>query len=274
MFSKFTSEPLSYFLIIGILIFGINGIFNSDISNENVIVITKDDIARITSSYKQIWKSQPTPEVLDNLLDDYILSEIYYQEALKLNLGHNDEIIKRRLRQKYEFLSADLVNIEEPGESELTSFYNENMDEYRNDDLLTFMQCYYKREEEAIIQMSRIKNQMNKLKGEPINCNSDPLHLQTLQENKSKHVVSNDFGMQFADSIFLATSGLWQGPIASGLGYHLVHILEVSPGSVQPFDAVKNDVIQDWKLANQKSFNDQMVNALRNNYRIIRRDEE
>ena len=47
-----------------------------------------------------------------------------------MNLDHNDEIIKRRLAQKMQFLSNDIATIKEPSEKELKEFYEKNADNY------------------------------------------------------------------------------------------------------------------------------------------------
>ena len=47
-----------------------------------------------------------------------------------MNLDHNDEIIKRRLSQKMQFLSSDIANMNEPNDKDLRDFYQENIDDY------------------------------------------------------------------------------------------------------------------------------------------------
>ena len=39
------------------------------------------------------------------LVDDYIRDEVLFREALALNLDNNDQLIRRRLIQKMEYLS-------------------------------------------------------------------------------------------------------------------------------------------------------------------------
>ena len=97
---KILKEPLFHFVMIGFLIFLIHGFLNQGQSGENEIVVTPDDIHRLKTLYAQNWNREPDKETLYKLIDQYVNNEIYYQEALKLNLDHNDEIIKRRLKQK------------------------------------------------------------------------------------------------------------------------------------------------------------------------------
>ena len=51
----------------------------------------------------------PTTRELDGLIEDYIQEEIMYREAMAMGLDRDDAIIRRRLRQKMEFLSEDIA---------------------------------------------------------------------------------------------------------------------------------------------------------------------
>ena len=49
------------------------------------------------------------PEELEGLIRDRVREEVYYREAMALGLDKDDTIIRRRLRQKMEFLTDDLA---------------------------------------------------------------------------------------------------------------------------------------------------------------------
>ncbi len=111
---KILKEPLFHFLLLGALIFALYGIVNRKTDDEGTIIIDDFDINNIIASWEMQWKRLPTDEELKNLIQQNIKQEIFYQEALKMNLDHNDEIIKRRLSQKMQFLSNDLASMNEP----------------------------------------------------------------------------------------------------------------------------------------------------------------
>ena len=52
------------------------------------------------------WKRQPTGTELEALIDGDVRDEVYYREALALGMDRNDTVIRRRMRQKMEFLSG------------------------------------------------------------------------------------------------------------------------------------------------------------------------
>ena len=45
--------------------------------------------------------------LLDGLIAEYIRNEVYYREALAMGLDRDDLIVRRRMRQKVEFLTEE-----------------------------------------------------------------------------------------------------------------------------------------------------------------------
>ena len=52
-------------------------------------------------------------------------------------------LIRRRLKQKYEFLVKDLAVSSSPSDAELEQFYKENPSNYQSSERLTFYQVYF-----------------------------------------------------------------------------------------------------------------------------------
>lgn len=63
----------------------------------------------MVEGWKKTRMRAPTVDELKGLIEDRIREEIYYREALAMGLDRDDMIIRRRLRQKMEFLSHDLT---------------------------------------------------------------------------------------------------------------------------------------------------------------------
>jgi peptidyl-prolyl cis-trans isomerase C len=53
------------------------------------------------------------------LVEQRVSEEILFREALALGLDKDDEIIKRRLAQKMDFLAADIAALQDPSDTEL-----------------------------------------------------------------------------------------------------------------------------------------------------------
>lgn len=67
--------------------------------------------------------------------------EVYYREALALGLD-KDDLIRRRLRQKMEFIANDLAPQAEPSEAEQAEFLARHPDRFRVEPRFTFRQVY------------------------------------------------------------------------------------------------------------------------------------
>ena len=142
---KLWKEPLLHFLLIGGGLFFLYNWLNPSAEQieNNVIKIDNSDIERLAKAYQQNWGTLPDSATVKNLLEEEVKSEVFYREALRMQLDHNDEIIRRRLKQKYEFLVKDLADNQTPSEEELRQFYEENPDFYKAPAKLSFSQIYF-----------------------------------------------------------------------------------------------------------------------------------
>lgn len=74
---------------------------------------------------------------------DYIREEAAYREALALGLDRDDMIVRRRLRQKLEFVSEDLATRSEPSDAELQGFLQAHGKTFQTEPLFSFRQMYF-----------------------------------------------------------------------------------------------------------------------------------
>src|SRR3972149_7669478 len=125
-------EPLVHFLVLGAGIFFISGLLrNPEADKPDRIVVTAGHIRQIIEGWSRTWQRPPTPQELEGLIEDYIKEEVFYREALVLGLDRDDTIVRRRLRQKVEFLSEDMMGVPEPREEYLRRFLESHSDTFR-----------------------------------------------------------------------------------------------------------------------------------------------
>jgi peptidyl-prolyl cis-trans isomerase C len=74
---------------------------------QRVIAVTPARVDRLAEQFEAVrgGKRPRTPVELARLVEDSVREEVYYREALTLGLDRDDPVIRRRLRQKMEFLS-------------------------------------------------------------------------------------------------------------------------------------------------------------------------
>ena len=117
---RFIREPLLHFLLLGALIFAAFKIISGDdASRPSKIVVTQGRIESLAVAFARTWRRPPTTAELEGLVRDYVREELYAREAMALGLDKDDTIIRRRLRQKLEFISEDVANQVDPSEEQL-----------------------------------------------------------------------------------------------------------------------------------------------------------
>src|SRR6185436_5403960 len=95
------------------------------------IVVTLGEVEQLATSFAKTWQRSPTPEELAGLVRDRVREEVYCREAMALGLDRDDTIIRRRLRQKMEFVSDDMATQAEPTDAELDAYLRTHPDSFR-----------------------------------------------------------------------------------------------------------------------------------------------
>jgi parvulin-like peptidyl-prolyl isomerase len=267
---KILQEPLLQFLLIGLGFFILYGLVNKQKDGEDIIVIDTYDVDNIIASWEMQWKRLPTDEELKSLIQQNIKQEIFYQEALKMKLDHNDEIIKRRLAQKMQFLSNDIVSMSEPTIEELTKYYDSNFENYLTPYSFSFYQIVFSQDnrkdpkrdaENELIELGHSSIEQSKKKG-------DKLPFPFFFENVDEGEINRQLGLNFSKSLETLDTGAWHGPIQSGFGYHLVYLIKKTGPQIPDFETVKKEVKRDMEYENQKKMNELIFEELKKNYTI------
>ena len=79
-----------------------------------------------------------TAEELEGMIRDWIREEVYYREAMAMGLDQDDTIIRRRLRQKLEFVSENISDFAPPTDRTCVCFLQDRPDQFRSERRFTF----------------------------------------------------------------------------------------------------------------------------------------
>ncbi len=140
---KILSEPLLHFLLLGTAIFAAYGLVSKRNSDEpGKIVISAGQVASMAETFARTWRRPPTSAELEGLIRDRVQEEVYSREAMALGLDKDDTIIRRRLRQKMEFVTDDVAALAEPTDDELNAYLKAHADTFRVQRQFTFSQVY------------------------------------------------------------------------------------------------------------------------------------
>jgi hypothetical protein len=268
---KLLREPLVHFLALGLglfLLFGIVG--ESDDAATSRIVVSTARVAQLTEIFARTWQRPPTEQELEGLIEDHIREEVYYREALAMGLDRDDTIVRRRLRQKLEFFTDDLVAAVDPTEEQLEAYHREHADDFRVPAQLSFGQIYFNRDRRGTQTPSDAEALLTRLNGADSGIDTDGLGDSLMLPGDYDRVpedeVARRFGGEFAAALAALPVGRWSGPVESGFGLHLVLIRERYPGSLPPLAEVRKAVEREWRNARREEAAEAFYRGLRERY--------
>ncbi len=114
---RFVREPLVHFLLLGAALFAAYSIYGGEeASHDDRIVVTAGKVEHLATLFSRAWQRPPTRQELTGLIEDFVREEAAYREGVAMGLDRNDTIIRRRIRQKLDFVAEDLASQAEPSD--------------------------------------------------------------------------------------------------------------------------------------------------------------
>jgi len=274
---KIVHEPLVHFLLIGaglFLLFGLRGNPASVTGGQSgpqstKIVVTRGEIDQMIAVFGKTWQRPPTEGEVKGLVENFIRDEIYYREALAIGLDRNDATIRRRMRQKMEFIFEDLTAQAEPKDDDLLAYMKKHPEGYLVDPQIAFRQVYInadKRGENPEADARRILADLNG--GADPGQVGDPIMLEPEVRLSSLWDIRKQFGEEFSRSLLEVKQGKWEGPVRSGYGLHLVFVIERVGGRLPELNEVREMVMRDWQAERRKELKDAAYAKIRERYTV------
>lgn len=273
---KLLREPLLHFMFIGAAIYLLYGVFAEPAPEETdkTIVVSAGEVEWMQTAWQKRWNRPPTAEEFDGLIQQYIRETVLYREALTMGLNKHDQVIRRRLAQKLEFLAKDLVALTPPTDAELQTYFDEHLDRYQEPVLYTFTQVFIdpdKRGDTTLDDAEAIKATLL-TKGDVIEdagALGDDFMLQNYYPEKDQVEIQKLFGSGFSESLVELSQGQWHGPVLSGYGVHLVYISSVNKPPPPVFAEGRERVVQDWTMEKGEELNEKFYANLREQYTVV-----
>lgn len=262
-------EPLTHFVAIGLAIFLAAHVIEAR-SKRYVIDLSQGDLSRIANTYGQQYGAPPTPEQLRTMVGNFVREEIYLREGLALGLDRNDEIVRRRIAQKFEFLQQDNAVPREPTPQQLEQYYTAHAASFADAPRRGFEQLYFSADsagEGAAWDRAAAAARALQSGGKAPAADQfpGPASIGALSADETERLFGGD---DFAKAVFAARPGQWIGPIRSGFGWHLVRVTQVTGSKQRSFAEAKDDVRRAWIEADRKARNDAAYRDLLARYTV------
>jgi hypothetical protein len=271
---RFLREPLVHFLALGaivFLLFNLNA--RRDAPQDGRIVVSPGKVEQLVIGFARTWHRPPSQQELDGLVEDYIREEVFYREALAMGLDKDDTIVRRRMRQKLEFLTDDVSAVAPPSDQELQGWLDRHPDKFRLEPAIAFSQIYFSSSRRGESASAAASSALAELGGAGKPTGALELGDATMLPHElplsRPDEVASVFGDGFAQGLARMEPGRWSGPVQSAYGWHLVYVSERAEGRRRPLPEVRDAVQREWLAARRKEVVDATYKKLREKYAIV-----
>ncbi len=265
---KLLREPFVHFVLLGVLLFIGHSLWARHASDAaRTIFVSEEEMERQALIFAGENRRVPTDDDLTALLYSYVEEEALVREAKARGLGEDDTIIRRRLAQKMRFLIEDVDPPQRPKDNVLESWFAANLDDFKTPTRTNFTHIYFSpdggsseaRAVEALAGLSASDD------GAAL---GDPFIMKRAFNQLSPVDTARLFGPEFSERLSQLEVGVWEGPVESAFGMHLVNLTSRSEARTPSFDEVKNAVAEAWLEQAQREDNARRLKELVTNYKV------
>jgi hypothetical protein len=171
-----------------------------------------------------------------------------------------------------------LISVPEPTEKELTTYFQENIEAYIPDELISITQIFFdpdKREETTLKDAEKTLERLQNIKTFPTDLSDygDNFMLANSYTNVTVFQLRKYFGRGFTESVMQLEPGNWVGPILSGYGTHLVYINKKKVAETPLLEDIKETVLIDYIEIERKQLIQVIMDDLVAKYEVIIKEE-
>jgi hypothetical protein len=279
-------QPLVHFILIGAALFTIHLRFGAT-GPDDAKTIVVDRAALLTFLQYRAQTFDPTRSeeylgamdatALDQLIDDYVRQEVLYREAKALGLDRDDFVIRQRLIQKLEFINQDpSAQLSELSEEDLRSYFEAHREDYVKPSRVVMAQVFFDLRAGGREQaLQRAETALSLLNSRHVPFNEGPRYgdrflYEVNFMGADEEQVSRFLGPQIARAVMSMepSDKIWQGPLPSEYGYHLVMLTSRSPRRYLELEEIRPRVQEDARQARVKQLEDAVVDKVIQDYEI------
>lgn len=266
-------EPLLQFTVLGGALFlAWSAVEDRVAPPQNRIIITAQQVERATDYFYQTHLRLPDPDELQPLIEEEIQTEVEFREGQALGLDRDDEIIRRRIRQKLEFMTEDVLDQAQPSDAVLQAYLDQHRDRFGAGPSFVFSQIYLdptRHGHHLAADIERLLARLNSGDGRlDYGADSDTLPAPNDFEATALPDVTAMFGPDFAAALPKQVVGKWAGPVHSGYGMHLVLVRQVNAGKPPELAQVRDKVLREYRAEHRVEANQEAYRKMRAKYDI------
>lgn len=232
----------------------------------NAKVITMDDFRKEQKKLPPYIKgSLETAEGKRQFLDNLVTRELILQKAEKSGLDKDEAVTSKLEEVKKTLMMEALLKKEIEGKSAFTEreaeeYYNSHKDEFKEGEKIRISHIMVKTEKEA----NDIHKKLEKKESFEGLAKKYSVGATASKGGELGYIERGTVIPEFEDAAFkLKKAGDISPVIKAGAGYHIIKLLDRKDADVQPFDKVKDKIVETQTKKKQKEMFENYVNSLK-----------
>jgi hypothetical protein len=276
---RLVREPLTHFAVLGVLLALAAHAYQVRHDTYRIDV-TPARVADLSRKYALQFGAPPDPTTLEQLVRDDIHDEILFRQGRALKLDQDDEIVRRRVIQKEQFLMQNLTPLAEPTDAELQAFYAAHAGRYVVASRATFSHIYFAlpqdgradgdaaTEARARAALAHIPKGATRAPevGDPF---PDIYDFSAFEPEQAERLFGKT---PLAAAIYTAPIGRWTGPYKSAYGWHLLYVSARAATERQPLSEIRDRVRTDYLQDAQDKANAAAFAKIARRFTVVRTD--
>lgn len=275
MKASILKNPVLQFVLLGAGVFWLHGLTQEAerLAQPENIVLDERYLHSLQQELASTLMREPTDYERQALLERVVNREVLFREALRRQLDRGDEIIRRHLIQKMEFLLEAQSKPDTPDRGELAAWWEQHRDRYRLDERISFQQVFFVPGSEKQVAFEE-RLQAGDLSPEQAADLSDHFLGGHAFRRQKRAQIDAVFGDGFAAQLKAEDKGNWVGPVQSLYGQHYVFLVEFAIGREQSFEEAYSAVYSDLVKHLTAQRREQSMAKMREQYKVLRREGE
>lgn len=273
---RVVKEPLFHFVALGLALFLAGRAYQTR-TDVYRIEVTPAHVAQLSRSYALQFGAPPDKATLEQIVKADLRDEMLFRQGRALKLDQDDEIVRRRVVQKEQFLIQNLHPPAEPTEAQLAAYEAGHADRYAVPPRAAFSHIYFAAGPDgAAAAQARARAAMARI---PAGVSRAPDRGDAFPDlydfaASEPEQVERLFGhTAFAKAVFTAPVGRWTGPFHSAYGWHLLYVATRAPAAKPPFAEVRDRVRTDYLQDAQDRANTAAFEQIARRFTVVRSDK-
>ena len=261
---KLLKEPLVHFLVLAMLLFGLEQVFSS--TQKDKVIVDRQTVEYLIKQREELELRKLNPEEREETIASFVEDEILYNEAYKRGLDRGDSRMRRNMILKMRGLL--IGDLDQPTEDELRAYYRANLDEFTRPATISLDHVFFSDAAQVPLDL------LEQLRGGLDHTNvGDALPgYGPVLRNMSQRMLAATLGADSARAILAIDDDDWHGPFKSSRGTLFVRVVGRTAESQPSYEQVKSYIEGYWTMAASRRLIEQELGRLQQDYEVIIED--